>query len=239
MIGAGLLTFFVGLVIMLPARVVYRWVAPTHVSISGISGTVWNGAAKELSVDGFYLHSVEWHAKPWRLLTGKLSYGVTASPVSGFVDSDISIRAGGAVALSSLQAAVPLGVVSDVVNISGLQGNATLQFERIEFADGLPVAADGVLQVTDLGVPFLGTASLGGYSAEFFTQNSGIAASIEDNDAIVEFAGSLQVNSDRSFEFLGHVVTTPDTPASMTQLLQRSAPADDRGRHELRYGGTL
>ena len=50
---------------------------------------------------------------------------------------------------------------------------AAENFERIEFIDGLPVAADGTLEVANLLIPMASRESLGGYRADFFTDNDG------------------------------------------------------------------
>ena len=161
------------------------------------------------------------------------------SPVSGFVDSNVSVGLGGSVTLTDLNAALPLELFADISGIRGLQGNGSFQFERLEIVDGLAVVASGVMQVGDLIVPIVGRDSLGGYQAEFFTQNNGISASIEDTDGVLDLAGSLQIKTDRSFEFIAQVVVKPETPESVRRQLRFLPPANDRGQQELRLAGIL
>lgn len=235
----GVLTLVVALVSLFPARVAVQWFAPTDVAISGIQGTVWSGSAGEVSVAGLYLRGVKWSIKPLRLITGALSYTVSGKPVSGFIDSDVSIGVGGSVTLTDLNAALPLELFAGISGIRGLQGNGSFQFESLEIVDGLAVAASGVMLVSDLMVPMVGRDSLGGYKAEFFTQNNGISASIEDTDGVLDLAGSLQIKTDRSFEFIAQVVVKPETPESVRRQLRFLPPANDRGQQELRLEGIL
>ena len=143
---------------------------------------------------------------------------------------------GGSIALSNLTAAVPLQMFAGASNIAGLGGNASLQFERLELQAGRAIAMDGSIDIANLSVPFLSTSTLGGYRAEFYTQNNGIVASVEDTDGVVDIAGSLRLNPDKTYAFLGQVVTTPNTPESLGKQL-RYLPENDRGQRELRLEG--
>lgn len=239
LIIVALISAVAGLIVMLPARVVYRWVVPPEIAISGIHGTAWIGSASEAAVNGFYLRDIEWRLNPLRFFTGTFSYQLNATPVSGFLESEVNVSFGGEVSLSRLRAALPLELFAGASGLRGLQGSASLEFERVEFADGFIVAADGTVKVADLVVPLIGRDSLGGYKAEFFTQDNGIAASIEDTDGVVDLAGSLQIKSDRTFRFLGQVVAKPDTPQSVLKQLRFLPPANDRGQQEVRLEGVL
>lgn len=239
LITTGVLTLVFGLIIMFPARVAIGWFAPAEVAIAGIQGSVWRGSANEAAANGFYVRDIEWRLNTLRLFTGQLSYSVEATPVSGFLESDISIDFSGALTLSDLTAALPLDLLADALNVPGLQGNVSLTFERVEIVDGLATAADGTAQIADLIIPIFGRDSLGGYKAEFFTQNNGVTASIEDTDGVLDMAGSFQVSADRSFKFIALVMAKPEAPQGIRQLLQTIPPENDRGQRELRYEGIL
>ena len=239
LITTGVLVLVLGLIILFPARVAIGWFAPAEIAISGIQGSVWNGTANEAAFSGIYVRDVEWRLNALQLFTGKLSYSVAATPVSGFLESDVSVGFNGALTLSDLTAALPLDLFADVSGVRGLQGNASLTFERVEIVDGLATAADGTVQIANLLVPIVGRDSLGGYKAEFFTQNNGISASIEDTDGVLDLAGSLQIRTDRSFEFIAQVIAKPETPQSIRNQLQFLPPANARGQQELRLEGIL
>jgi general secretion pathway protein N len=233
----GILTLVITLVVMFPARTAFSWASAPFISMSGIQGTVWSGSAREFSTNGVYLLDLKWRARPLQLLTGKLVYEVTGSPVSGFFQSEVAIRPGGRVTLRNLTASVPLQMFERASGISGLRGNASLQFERLELVNGGPSAMDGTLEASDIVVPPLARASLGGYRAEFFTQNNGVVGSVEDTDGVYDLAGSLQISNDRSYEFLGKVMAKPGTSAELKRKLDALLPADEAGRKELRFDG--
>lgn len=235
----GLLALTLGLLSLFPARVAYHWFAPPEIAISGIHGTAWVGSAAEASAGGLYVRNLSWRIRPLQLFTGKLSYRVVASPPAGILESDIDVSFGGNITLGSLTAVLPLAMIAESLNILGLEGDASLQFSHIELRNGLPLEADGTLLVANLITPLTGRDSLGGYKADFYTHDSGITASIEETDGVVDLAGSLQVNRDRTFIFVGQIVATPETPAGILQQMRFLPPANDRGQHELRLEGTF
>lgn len=239
----GLLTFIVGGLVLFPARVAYHWfggAASGDVQVSGLSGSIWSGEARELSVLGLYFRDVRWRAKPLYLFTGKLQLALEATPSSGFIESDLGITIGGKLSLTDLTASLPLASLGPALRIPGLGGAASLQFERIIVADNRPVAADGVLTVSNLAAwKIYRSGSLGGYTAEFFTQNNGISASVEDTDGVVDLAGALQVDLDGAWEFVAQVAPKPQTPDSLLRQMRMLGSADERGMRQLNFAGRL
>ena len=234
----AILTLVIALVITFPARIAYQWASPPHVKLSGIQGTIWSGNAREFSTNGVYLHDLTWQMKPLRLFTGKAVYDISGSPVSGFFESQIALGFGGTLTLENLSASVPLQMFGPAANITGLSGGASLKFERLQLKSGRPTIMDGTVDVANLVVPALSGGSLGGYRAEFFTQDNGIVASIEDTDGVIDLAGSLQLNADKSYAFLGQVVAKPNAPEGVKRQIRFLPAANDRGQHELRLEGT-
>jgi len=230
------LTAVVALVITFPARVAYQWMSSPFVQMSGIQGTVWNGSAREFATNGVYLRELTWRMHPLGLFTGKANYDISGTPNSGFFESEVTLSLGGTLTLSNLSASVPLQMFEEASNIAGLRGNASLKFERLELRAGRAAAMDGTVDVANLSVPIFGDTSLGGYRAEFYTQNNGIVASVEDTDGVVDVAGSLQLNPDKSYAFRGQVVAKPNAPDKLTSQL-RYLPTNDRGQHELSLEG--
>ena len=234
---AGVLTFLAGLVFIFPARVAYDWFAPDGVSVSGIRGSIWSGSAKHAGAAGIYIADLEWHFRPLRLFAGELSYVVAAKPMSGFVDVVVGIGFGGDIQLTELQGAVGLQALERVMQIPGLQGNASARFERITVSGGSPIAAKGTVDVSQLLVPAVARSSIGGYRAEFFTQQDGVVVSVEDTDGVIDIAGSMSFPTARSYQFLAKVAAKPNTPQQVRQSLQFLGSANERGQHDLRLEG--
>ena len=235
---AGVSVFVLGLVVLFPARVAYQWFAPPGVAVSGLSGTVWNGQAAAATVDGLFLRDLAWKFRPQSLLTGKLGYSINAEPATGFIDTELYIALGGKITARDLAASVPLELLAGVLQADGLQGNANARFEELTVRDGTLTAATGTLEVSSLVHPLAGNTPLGGYIAEFTTQDDAVHGSVEDNNGVVDLAGSLRLTPDRRFEFSGLVIASANTPRSLAEQLRFLGPANNRGQHTLEFDGT-
>jgi len=233
------LTLLLALVVSFPARIAYQWAAPPELAVSGIHGSAWSGKADAVAMDGIYLSDVSWQIRPMHLFTGKLVYRVKGAPISGFVEGNVGIGIGGTLTVSDLSASLPLLALAQALRVRGLRGDASLQFDRIQVRDGLPITASGTVQVNNLLAPSLSREPIGGFRAEFFTQNNGVAASVEDTDGVLDLAGSLQIKDDRSYQFIAQLVAKPETPATLREQMRYLGPADERGQQELRIEGSL
>ena len=235
----GLLTFVAAFIALFPARVAYNWFAPPAVQLSGLQGSIWSGSAAEMSAAGLYLRDLEWRLRPLRLFTGKLAASVEASPSSGFVEADVAISVGGTLLLSDVNGSLPLSDFASLARMPGLAGNASVQFEELRVRDGLPVAARGTLAVADLVAPLVDPASIGGYRAEFVTDDNAVIGSVEDVNGVFDLAGSLTISADRNYQFLGKVAATDGTSEKLQRQLRFLGTPNERGQHDIRLEGQL
>lgn len=233
------LTLVVGLLVLFPARVAYHWFAPPAVALSGISGSIWRGTASQANVSGLYLGELRWRLRPLALFRGRASFDLSASPAGGVLDGNAAIGLGGDVHLARTRVALPLDAVAVLAGVPGLRGTATADIERLRLSDGMPIVADGSAEVRGLLLPLVSPQPIGGYRAEFFTQDDGIVASVEDTDGFVDLAGRLLLSADRSYEFLGQLAPKPDTPPAVADQMRFLGSPNARGQYELRLEGTL
>lgn len=238
LITVAVATFLIGLLVLFPARVAYHWFAPPGIAVSNISGTVWSGSAAEASINQLYLHELQWRFNPSSLLSGGFGFHLEARPVSGFVDGVVIAGFGSSIKIQDLTASLPLEVLGSALQVGGLRGSASLQFDNLKFDQETLLEADGTLTVGNVTVPLIARETLGGYRAEFNTQEDGVNASIEDTDAVVDLAATLVIRPDRSYDFEGLIVPKPTTPSSILQQMEFLGPANDRGQREIRLGGT-
>jgi general secretion pathway protein N len=237
LVTAGLVTLVVGLILFFPARVAYQWFVPDVVSMGGIEGSIWSGKAREAQVSGVYLRNLSWSLRPMALITGKLGYELEANTASGFFDANADFGASGKIYLSDVHASLELQGLQQSIGMPGLRGNLSATFERLVLAGGAPIAADGTVEVAALVVPLVHPASIGGYRAEFFTQDAGVMASVEDTDGVIDLAGSLQISSDGSYQFLAQLAPKNNTPGNVRQQMQFLGSANERGQYEMRLEG--
>lgn len=238
LIVVGVFTLVAGLIAMFPARVAYHWFAPGGVEAGGISGTVWKGSAEHATAGNFYIRNLRWSMQPLKLITGKLAFSVNA-PASGIAEGDVALTFGGNLRVTDLEGAFSLAALQAVIGVRGIAGNARVSIERLHVDDGLPVAADGWIEISQLLLPLVSDASIGGYRADFFTHQSGVQAAVEDTDGVVDLAGSFTIQPDRSYQFLGLLAPKSETAPAIIQQMQFLGSANERGQYELRREGRL
>ncbi len=239
LIIAGVLVFLVVLVVSFPARVAYRWFAPPDLQLSGISGSVWKGFAAEGLAGGAYLQSISWQLKPSALLTGELAFETSASPAAGTVNTDVAIGLGGSLALTNLSGSVPLDLVHESFQREGFNGDLGLQFDELVLEDGLPVTANGSITVNDFFSRYLSAGVVGDFRADFTSADGLITGNVEDVSGVLDVAGVISINVDRSYSFIGQVAALPGAPPSIEQQLRLLGSADERGRRPFRFEGRL
>lgn len=240
LIVVGVLTLLAGIVILFPARVAHHWFAPPGVGISGISGTVWRGKARDVVAAGIYVRDVEWRLKPLGLLTGKLRYAVSASPGIGSLSTDLAVGIGGDLSLENLTSDLSLGLFASVFGIPGLQGRAQMEFVSATLSQGTLLDAQGSIITSGIVLPLVTQGGIGGYKVEFVSGENEVVASLVDTDGIVDIAGSLRLGRDRRYVFEGLVAPKETTPQGLAQQMRTFlGSADESGRYELRFEGQL
>ena len=239
LITVGLITLIVIMLATFPARVAYHWFAPVELRLSGIAGSVWNGNAVEGVAGGAYIRNIAWRFKPLSLLSGKLAFATTSNPASGSMNTDVAVSPDGTLTLSSLSGTVPLDLVHPAFQQSGMRGDIALQFDTLVIRNGIPVAATGSVTVVDFFVRDLSSSRLGNFRADFQTRDGKIIGSVEDLTGVLDVTGSLSLNQDRSYAFIGQVAATPSTPQSIVNQLRFLGSANERGQHEFRFEGQL
>jgi len=236
---AGSIVFLAVLATTFPARVAYNQFAPPDLSLTGISGSVWNGAAAEGLAAGAYLRNLTWKIKPASIFSGQLAYRVSAQPAAGQIDTDVAIALDGSLTLSNLSGSVPLDFVHAAFQQAGIGGELTLDFARLVLRDGLPVDVEGSVTVTNFFVPNLSSARLGDYRAQFYTENESVMANVTDTAGVLEVAGVVTLAPDRSYSLIGDVGARPAAPPSVTRQLEFLGSPNERGMRPFRFEGSL
>lgn len=235
--------YIAGLVALFPASLAVRWFVPDMpgVTLGAADGTVWNGHIAGISYRGWNIGAAEWSLEPLALFGLAIGADVLIErpgrgPVAANVritPSDIEFTAlRGAVTLEELGRAgmLPANVAS---------GEVILNLEQLVVRNDLPVAADGVLGLTDLRSALLPGVALGSYEADVETTESGISATFSEIEAPLDIAGQAEVKPDGSYTVSGTITPTPETPESLRRGLALLGQPDASGRYEFGFSGRL
>ena len=239
LIFLGVVVFLAVMLATFPAKVAYDWGSPAEFRLSGITGSIWNGSAAEGIAGGAYVRNITWQFQPMSLLSGKLGFRTSSYPASGSMNAEVAVSPNGNLTLSNLSGNVPLDLVHPVFQQSGIRGDIALQFAKIVISDGTPILAAGSVTVTNFFVPGLSSSRIGDFRADFQTSNGNVTGSVEDMSGVLDVAGTISLNQDRSYSFVGLVAPTNMTPPSIINQLRFLGSANEQGQHEFRFEGQL
>ncbi len=238
-IFTGLIVFTGVLVVTFPARVAFNWFAPPDMHLSGISGSVWNGAAVEGLAAGAYVQDISWRLKPASIFSGQIEFTTSSRPASGTLAADVAISLDGSLTLSDVSGRIPLDLIHPAFQQNRISGDVSLSFSTVVMRNGVPVDVNGEITVTNFFVPELSSASLGDYTASVLQTEDGISAAIEDTSGVLDVTATVTLSADNVYQVLGEVAARPAAPPSITQQLQLLGSPDARGFRPFRFEGSL
>jgi len=240
LIAAAAAAFFLGLIVLFPARLAVAWFAPATFSAAGVQGTVWSGRAARATAAGIYLAPLSWEFRPAALLGGALGYHVDAQLPGGSVRGDLAVTVTGALRVADLQASVPLESVSRLMPVAQAEGRLRASIEHGRFSGGWPTDLVGTVSVEELVYRPAGSNSIGNYRVEFLpTEDDGLRGVLADGGGPLEVTGELTLTGERDYVLQGVVKARPGAPTALANSLRFLGSADAGGRREFSLAGRL
>lgn len=232
--------------VQFPARLAFAWFAPPGVGGFGFAGTIWNGSARIISVDGLQLRNTEWElAVPW-LLTGRLAGDFRTRWSGGFAEGFASIGFGGTVTLRDTQASVELSLVDSLLGLPSLAGQLTADIAVLELADGWPHRFVGTGEIRSLSSPLMGEAGadlIGDVGFDFDTatetESDTVTGRLRDTGGPLELDGRIRLTPPGEYELEARVRARESAPPSLRNNLNYLGPPEPDGTHEFRMAGSI
>jgi general secretion pathway protein N len=241
LVTLGIGAFLLLALITLPAGIVLSYFHPPGVTLSGVSGTIWNGRAQAVRTGTLHLGSVEWNLNILALFTGKLGADVKVTRSDGFAQASIAVS-GARVTLRGLNASLPLSALPSNVVRGGWTGTTTLRLAQLALENSWPVAASGTIEVANLVGPANRPAALGGYKVVFADEAAtaeGLKGALSDTGGPFAVNGTVDIKKDRSYLVSGLIATRPDAPRDMSRTLEILGAPDEQGRRQFAIEGSM
>ncbi len=238
----GGISYLLFAIVQLPASVVVNWLSPAGATISGVSGSAWNGQASTITTDAATATEVRWKLKAWKLLLLKASAEVNAKVAGGAIRTQVdSSLFGNSGSAHDLRGVLKLEQLSQLLKLPvPLGGNAGLRFDELSWSEGSLVSAEGDIQLADVSEPLNGTR-LGNFSMVFAPDNESIKATIADTDAdpLFKLSGTLVLNPDRTYALDANIDSTSKTPPTIGQAASMlGATRGAGGKYVLKNSGS-
>ncbi len=229
-----------------PARVALRWFAPPELTLAGVQGTAWSGAAAGGSVGGFAVRDLRWQLSPWPLLIGRVSGRVEARLADGFLSTDLT-ASGQRVSLSNLRGGTSIAALGGVLPVGGIRGQASATLSELEIELGWPSRVIGELRLAGVEVPpFMSSGGpqllpLGDYTITFSAAPAGeLLAKFVDNGGPLEVSGTLELDAARNYTLDALITPRDSAPEELVAGLKiMTTDPDPEGRRRLTLTGSL
>lgn len=241
LVALGIGAFLLFALVTLPASTVLSYFHPAGVTISGVSGTIWEGRAEAVRSGNTHVGSVEWDLNILPLFTGNLGADVKVTRSDGFAQASIAVS-GARITLHEFNASLPLSALPPNVVRGGWTGTARLKLAQLAIENSWPVAATGTIEVADLVGPANRPAPLGGYKVVFpegAATAQGLKGALSDTGGPLAVNGSVDIKKDRSYLVTGLIATRPGAPGDMSRTLEILGEPDAQGRRQFSIEGTM
>lgn len=239
----GVVVFIFSAILNTPIALVYPKLNknPGLLQLNGLSGSISNGSAGELTYNGrSVLSNVEWHFSPLSLLLGRLAF---------------NIRGGHGLTVDGRVAATPFGPRADGLKTSGalstalpllsplplpVEGQFELTLNTLKFSGGYPTTAKGHLMLNSVHWTLGPTpAAIGDLSADIVTEKDQIVARFTPGEGAVEVGGEIRLLSDHNYEVDLQLKAKPNADQTLQNLLHTLGQADPQGYFHISSRGQL
>lgn len=232
-IGLGLVVFLLGLIAHIPAARLAPYLADQGVVLESPRGTVWEGSARRLRVQGLEVPTPSWDLFAPALLIGRVS----ARVATGWGDARLRAGLGGDVSLHDVDLVIPL---AQIPTASALQlgGNIRVDLAGLEIAEGLPRRAQGRVAWRNAALGSQGM-QLGGFELELETVEDKISGRVNDDGGPVEAGGTVDLENDGRYRLDLRLAARAGADQAIENGLRLLGTPDPVGGVRLRREGVL
>ncbi len=229
-----------------PARILASITDGTGIQLGSVSGTLWQGKARTINIQGLVLREIEWDIAPLALLVGKLSMDIRSDLPGGFANGHLALSAGGTLSVSNLEIAADIKPFSKALNLSSAGGEISSRIDHLEAADGWFRSLIGTVRIGNyILVPERGTqtAVTAGFEVLFDVESVGedksLSGTVRDIGGPFEIDAELFLTPPANYELKGRIAARPGAPKNLSQDLGLLGPASPQGGYEFSLAGSL
>lgn len=230
----GLYSFF--LITNLPATVIFSSIKlPNNIKFSSISGTVWSGRARQLTISGINLGSIRWDLHPLNLIMGELSADISIINNKQFINTEVNLSYSGKVELEETRFLIDLSSLQPLTYGMPFSytGKASGYFPVSFFHKNNYVGLNGKLSLTSMEMLAPQQQSFGDFIVDFRAEKEGATSGkIKDSSAILNLTGQLTLKKNGQLKLLAKLAAR-EKNSSLEKVLSFLGKKDAAGRVQL------
>ncbi len=234
-IAAGAIAFLATLALFLPASLIVSRLPP-NVVVSGLSGTVWNGAAESVTFNGQQLGALQWRVHAMQLLSARVAaYGSLAGE-HGQVAGEFALSSGQKVDVDALQAQWQIAMLPIKAVPRGWTGSVKVDAPLLRAEKNTLLDVRGTIDVLDIRRT---EAPMGSYRVTFddaSREGDQLVGRLQDLGGPLRVTGTVRL-SPGNYAIDGLVAAAPDAPREIADGLRYLGAPDAEGRRPFSVAG--
>lgn len=201
----GIVSFSAAALWKMPASFAYQYIPQGNVQAQGISGTIWNGEAKQITLKKITLQNISWSVDPLKSLTSLAlkSHLQIQDPdlnLAGLVGMNISQS----LSLDNMQIEATGAFISKFQKLAKIKGDIKADITHFELDQGELPVVDATIQwqQAELIAP-IRIRPAGDYSIIITPNDKGLNAKISSHKAPLIING--EVNVDQQWKYTTNI----------------------------------
>lgn len=240
---SALVLFFLS---QFPASSAVGWFAPAEMGAFGVSGTVWNGKARLISVGGLQFRNSEWNLSLPGLLIGRLGADFSSRWEGGFIEGYGAVTLTGVIRLEDMHGSFDIAALQGLLGTPEIGGIANVRFSKAVIRDNWPHLLVGEGELRSLSSPLMGSGGaqfIGDISFTFDTatetDTGTITGRLEDTGGPLLLSGTLILTPPSNYALKTKVGARNNAPESLRRNLEFLGAADADGTRLFELAGSL
>ena len=238
-----LVVYFVFLIVNLPAvQVLPRTELYSSISTSGVSGTIWNGHAKRLQVNGLAVNNVDWSLSFFPLLLGQINLDIKAGNIRDVeqisVNGNVQLSfSGKEIQAENLLAYIPTDLVISLLPLPipvQADGRFKVQLDKVDYEAGCQEFTGKGQWLNANFTGSTGVIDLGNFNADLSCENGSVVVNVKPPNRFGLTAKTL-IPADMSFTVEGRFKPEANLPKEVHQAAQFFGKPDSDGYYPIKF----
>ena len=241
----GVFIYLVFLVVLMPAKVVLAFIPlPSNVKVANIGGSIWQGSASSVEVQGKTFDQVRWDVNPWALFLGKASADIvigskaTSFNTKGHVSYSFSGLKVTELTLHSNADFLLAGQRLPFRTKAG--GEVTLHVA--DFTQGQPLceSLQGKVLLHQVNVKNqFGDFPLGELDFALGCEQGEVVLTAAESGNKIGVSGQVNIGKGNRYKVAAKLKPTANMPEMIRNNLQYLGKPDSKGYYSIKYQGKL
>ena len=234
------------LLVSFPARLAFGLFAPQGVTGFGIGGTIWQGNARIISINGQQFRNTEWDIAVFRLLLGQLGGDFKTRWAGGFLEGSGTISIGGTLELTDTVGSFNAASLEPLLGIPQVGGQVSMQVSQFEAHDNWPYKLIGTVEIRNFSSPLMGAGAadvIGNIALDFDTatetNSDTITGKLTDVGGPLEIKGTLLLTPPGNYNLKARIKARPNAPEALYKNLEFLGQPEADGMRIFQIAGSI